>query len=127
MPVLVTNGVEISVSTEFRPMESNIKNEHFVFRYSIRITNKNSFPVTLLKRRWQIFDSIGTVNIVKGDGVIGKTPTIEPGNSYKYQSWSHLKSEVGEMDGSYLMQKESGETFWVDIPIFELIFPGKLN
>ncbi len=127
MPILVTKGVEIRVVTAFSRQDSNILNERFVFRYHVTITNKNPFAIRLLKRKWQIFDSVGTINIVQGDGVIGKTPRIEPGQSYEYSSWSHIKTEVGEMQGTYLMEKDTGENFWVAIPVFQLIYPGKLN
>ncbi|HHB78954.1 MAG TPA: Co2+/Mg2+ efflux protein ApaG [Saprospiraceae bacterium] len=127
MPILVTKGVEIKVVTSFSVRDSDIMGEQFVFRYTVRITNRNSFAIKLLKRRWQIFDSLGMMNIVHGDGVIGQNPIIEPGASYEYSSWSRIKSEIGEMQGAYLMEKDSGDTFWVDIPIFELIYPGKLN
>ena len=127
MPILVTKGVEIKVVTAFNRQDSNLIDEQFVFQYHVTITNKNSFSIRLLKRKWQIFDSVGTINIVQGDGVIGKTPLIEPGQSYEYSSWSHIKTEVGEMQGAYMMEKESGDTFWVAIPVFPLIYPGKLN
>ena len=127
MPILVTKGVEIKVVSAFSLPDSNIMNERFVFRYHVTITNKNSFSIRLLQRKWQIFDSVGSINVVHGDGVVGKTPLIEPGQSYAYSSWSHLKTEVGEMQGAYLMEKESGDTFWVAIPVFQLIYPGRLN
>lgn len=127
MPILVTKGVEIEVATSFNREDSNVMNEQFVFRYFVSITNKNSFPIKLLKRKWKIFDSFGVINVVQGDGVIGRTPLIAPDGIYEYSSWSLMKSEVGEMKGSYLMEKESGETFWVDIPVFQLIYPGRLN
>ena len=127
MPILVTKGVEIEVATSFSSKDSNVMNEQFVFRYFVSITNKNSFAIKLLKRKWKIFDSFGVINVVQGDGVIGRTPLIAPDGIYEYSSWSLMKSEVGEMKGSYLMEKESGETFWVDIPVFQLIYPGRLN
>jgi len=127
MPILVTKGVEIKVAVSFSSKESNVMNEQFVFRYFVSITNKNSFAIKLLKRKWKIFDSFGVINVVQGDGVIGRTPLIAPDGIYEYSSWSLMKSEVGEMKGSYLMEKESGETFWVDIPVFQLIYPGRLN
>lgn len=127
MPTLVTNGIEIMVVPTFNYAESDILRERFVFRYTVRITNLNSFSVRLVKRKWLIFDSMGTIHEVQGDGVIGQQPLIEAGEVHQYDSWSFIKSEVGEMHGSYYMEKEDGETFWVDIPVFELIYPGKLN
>ena len=127
MPILVTNGIEIMVVPTFNSAESDILRERFVFGYTVRITNMNSFSVRLIKRKWLIFDSMGTIHEVQGDGVIGQQPLIDAGAVHQYESWAFIKSEVGEMHGSYYMEKEDGETFWVDIPAFELIYPGKLN
>ncbi len=127
MPTLVTNGIEIMVVPKFNPSESDVLLERFVFGYAVRITNLNTFAVRLLKRRWEIFDSLGTIHEVQGNGVIGQQPLIEPGQVHQYESWAFIKSEVGEMHGAYLMEKEDEDTFWVDIPAFELIYPGKLN
>ena len=127
MPTLVTKGIEIKVTPAFNASESDIMQERFVFGYTVRITNLNSFAVRLIKRKWSIFDSVGIIHEVQGDGVIGQQPLIDAGAVHEYESWAFIKSEMGEMHGAYFMEKEDGDSFWVDIPAFELIYPGKLN
>tara|TARA_R100001015_G_C4616780_1_gene172988 strand:+ start:1471 stop:1725 length:255 start_codon:yes stop_codon:yes gene_type:complete len=84
--------------------------------------------VQLLSRHWYIFDSNGEYNEVKGEGVIGLQPIIDPGKSHEYQSYCNLRSDIGMMWGSYLMKKLSNEKlFEVQIPEFHLITPNRLN
>ena len=89
----VTHGVEISVQTSFLPGESSIKHGHYFFMYEITIENKNEYAVQLLSRHWHIYDSNGDYREVKGEGVIGEQPVIEPGQRYTYRSGCNLASE----------------------------------
>lgn len=123
----ITNGVEVSVSVTFDQEESDIVHFRFVYVYEVTIANLNSFPVRLVSRKWEIFDSNGVVEEVEGEGVLGQTPLIDPQMKHTYQSWAVISSSLGKMKGSYLMRKSDGESFWVTIPAFELVFPAKLN
>lgn len=127
MPLSVTEGIEISVTARFEEHESNVRLEKYVYSYEVTITNTNNFPVRLTKRKWRIFDASGSISLVQGDGVIGLIPVIKPGEYHQYSSWSQVKSPLGTMSGSYLMEKEGGDSFWVEIPEFDLVFMGKLN
>ena len=96
--------------------------------YFITIENKSDFSVQLLRRHWDIFDSIGDKRVVDGDGVVGETPVLEPGQKFEYNSGCNLTSELGYMKGYYtLIKLTDGKEFNVDIPQFDLIVPAKLN
>lgn len=125
---LVTKGVKISVETFFQHEYSNAKENKYIFTYKIFIENNNPYSVQLLRRQWFIFDSNGTYREIEGEGVIGQQPIIEPGDAHTYLSWSQLETEMGQMYGTYQMINiENAKIFDVEIPIFQLIVPGKLN
>lgn len=117
----------ISVEATYDTRHSSPEKNKFVFRYKVHILNNNAIPVQLLRRKWFIFDSSGIVREVEGEGVIGKQPIIEPGNSYFYQSWSPLETPIGEMWGKYTFRAQNIGTFDVKIPNFRLEAKFKLN
>ena len=124
----ISEGITISVETYFQPEYSNAVNSEFMFAYRITIENNNSFPVKLLRRHWHIHDSNGTVREVEGEGVVGVQPQINPGDSYQYISGCNLKTEMGKMHGTYLIENiNNRKTFSVLIPAFEMTAPCKLN
>ncbi len=128
MVTAITHGVKISVETIYQDEHSNPANEHYMFAYRIEVENLSDFAIQLMRRKWFIFDSNGTVRDVEGEGVVGIQPVIEPGQSYAYVSGCNLKTDIGSMKGNYTMQRLVDETkFSVDIPEFELIVPYKLN
>lgn len=124
----ISGGVKIIVETYYQPEYSNPVVNEFMFAYKITIENKNDFPVKLLRRHWTIFDSNGSVKEVEGEGVVGVQPLIEPSQSYQYISGCNLKTEIGRMQGSYLLENTfNKKTFKVSIPSFILEAPVKLN
>ncbi|MGZ3863102.1 MAG: Co2+/Mg2+ efflux protein ApaG [Bacteroidia bacterium] len=124
----LTQGVEISVQTRFLPSESSIRHGHYFFMYDITIENKNEFSVQLLSRHWHIFDSNGEYREVKGEGVVGEQPFIEPGQKYNYRSGCNLATEIGKMQGSYKMIRLiDNKEFYAQIPEFNFVLPAKLN
>jgi ApaG protein len=124
----ISEGVEIIVETFFQPDYSNPVNHEFMFAYRIYIENHNKFAVKLLRRQWFIFDSNGERREVEGEGVVGIQPVIESGKSYQYVSGCNLKTEMGKMFGTYLMENlNTKTTFYVNIPAFEMITPYKNN
>ena len=128
MVTAITHGVKISVETIYQDEHSNPSNGHFMFAYRIEIENLSDYAVQLMRRKWTIFDSNGSVREVEGEGVVGVQPIIEPGENYAYVSGCNLKTEIGSMKGAYSMPRTVDETtFSVDIPEFELIVPYKLN
>ena len=124
----VTAGVKVSVLIEYQPSYSSPLQEHFVFTYRIRIENNSENTVQLLRRQWLIFDSNATVKEVEGEGVIGVKPVLEPGEVHEYISGCNLKTSIGKMQGTYLMERLiDGKQFHVEIPEFNLIVPYRLN
>lgn len=124
----ISEGVTISVETFFQPDYSNPVNSEYMFAYRVTIENSNTFPVQLLSRHWHIFDSNGSTREVEGEGVIGVQPLINPGEQYQYVSGCNLKTEMGKMSGTYLMENQNTKkTFEVNIPVFEMMVPFKLN
>jgi ApaG protein len=124
----ISQGIEVSIETFFQKDYSNPLQNEFMFAYRITIENHNAFPVKLLKRYWDVFDSNGEHRTVEGEGVVGVQPLIMPGKHYQYVSGCHLKSEIGKMNGYYTMENtENKDLIHVHIPSFKLVAPVKLN
>lgn len=118
----------MTVESFYQPDYSNPMNGEFMFAYRVTIENHNAFAIQLLRRHWHIFDSNTTKREVQGDGVVGLQPRIEPGERYQYISGCNLKSEMGRMQGSYVMKNLfSGNEFSVEIPVFQMTVPFKMN
>jgi ApaG protein len=124
----ISEGIKISVETYYQPDYSNPVNNEFMFAYKITIENNNSFAVKLLTRHWHIYDSNGSIREVEGEGVVGVQPQINPGELYQYISGCNLRTELGKMQGTYLMENMANKkTFTVIIPSFKMTTPFKLN
>jgi len=128
MTSIVTHGIEISVKTKYFALQSDPKSGHYFFVYEITIANKSEFTVQLLKRHWDITDAAGVKRMVDGEGVVGETPVIEPGESFSYNSGCDFTTEIGKMSGYYTMKKQvDSKEFNVLIPEFLMVLPAKLN
>ncbi|KAA5540167.1 Co2+/Mg2+ efflux protein ApaG [Adhaeribacter rhizoryzae] len=128
MGTTTTQGVKVTVTTNYLPDYSSPGQQHYVFAYKINIQNNSEFTVKLLRRHWYIHDSNGVVREVEGEGVVGQQPVLEPGEAHEYVSGCNLKSGIGKMRGTYLMERlVDGKQFNVVIPEFVLIVPYKLN
>jgi len=124
----VTNGIKVSVETEYQPEYSSPSQMHYVFTYRITIENGSEHTIQLLTRHWFIHDANSLVREVEGEGVVGQQPVIEPGQHHQYVSGCNLKSGIGKMYGTYLMEKIlDGQQFRVIIPEFTMILPFRLN
>ena len=122
METAITNGVKVSVRSKYESEYSNPGEDKFVFSYKVIIENLSDDPVQLLSRHWFIVDAYLNQREVKGEGVIGETPIIQPGKSHAYSSWSPLITEMGKMYGTYVMINLSNkDKFEVEIPTFKLI------
>ncbi|MBK7008968.1 MAG: Co2+/Mg2+ efflux protein ApaG [Saprospiraceae bacterium] len=116
-----TEGITVSVDPKFDGDITDAQDVKFIFTYTITVHNSLSHAVKLLSRKWDIFDSIGKHHMVEGEGVVGMQPEIAPGASFSYSSWCPLDSNLGTMQGSYLMENTvTGGTFEISIPRFEL-------
>lgn len=128
MVTAVTEGIKVSVKTKYQPYYSSVRQMNFVFAYEISIENNSQHTIQLLKRHWHIVDANGYKREVKGDGVIGVQPIIEPGQSHKYVSGCNLTTLLGKMYGAFLMERQlDGKRFEVDIPEFNLMTPFSQN
>jgi ApaG protein len=124
----ITQGILIQAQPEFNEAFSRADRNNYVFTYHIAIHNNTNVACKLLSRKWIIFDSIGVQTEVKGDGVIGEQPIIKPGEVFRYESYCTIKSEIGYMKGLYHMKRIDDHSFFdVQIPMFELIAPWRLN
>ena len=121
------SGIDINVETRYLEQQSDPRRKSYAFAYTITITNLREEPVKLLSRHWIITDESGQIEEVKGKGVIGKQPVIEPGGHFRYSSGAIIATEIGDMKGSYTMQSSNGETFEAPIPLFVLAMPHMLH
>ena len=119
--------IRIDVETSYLGEQSNPREQRYVFAYTITILNEGGQPATLLKRHWIITDANGGVKEVRGDGVVGEQPRLEPGQGFRYSSGAVLETPVGTMQGSYQMIDADGEPFEAPIPMFRLAMPGILQ
>lgn len=120
----ITNSVQITVEPSYLPDHSNPQTGHHVWAYSIEIVNLGAQSIQLLSRYWQITDAFGHLEEVRGPGVVGEQPIIEPGDSFHYTSGCPLDAPSGIMVGEYEMQTASGDLFKAKIPAFSLDIPG---
>ena len=122
MTTQTTSGVKISVESIYQSEYSNPENQHFMFAYRITIENQSEYTVQLMRRHWNIMDSIGSNKQVDGEGVVGEQPILAPGEVHQYVSGCNLKSEMVFMEGYYEMLRQfDNSTFHVHIPRLNLI------
>ncbi len=123
----LTRGIRILVRPEYLAADSQPENGHYLFAYHITIRNEGELTVQLDSRHWIITDGEGHVDEVRGPGVVGQHPRLEPGASFAYTSYCPLGTPVGTMQGSFRMVSDGGETFDARIAPFRLAVPGSLN
>ena len=121
IPNIKTNGFKVFAKSIYVSELSNLKKSEYFFAYLIRIVNESDMPATLMQRYWEITNSFGEKQIVKGDGVIGEPPTICPGKYHSSSSYCPLNTPYGFMNGHYEMENENGDTFNIQVPSFKLI------
>lgn len=121
----VTRNIEVSVEPFFLDDRSDPAENRYVWAYRITIANKSDQFVKLLSRHWKITDGAGRVELVKGPGVVGEQPELNPGDSFQYTSGCPLTTPSGIMVGHYTMQDQAGRTFEVQIPAFSLDIPSQ--
>ena len=124
----VTNGIKISVKTNFEGTCYRNDRVFFSFSYSITIENQSNDSVQLVSRHWKIFDALKNLEIIEGEGVIGEKPVLAPKKSYTYQSYCNLTSPTGAMRGFFnMINFTNTSNFKVQIPSFQLTVPAILN
>ena len=118
-----TRAITITVEPYYLDEQSEPSEGHFVWAYHVRIENNGGKTVKLMTRHWRITDSLGNVQEIRGDGVIGEQPVLTPGESFEYTSGTPLGTPSGIMAGSYRMETDDGKSFDVVIPAFSLDSP----
>lgn len=120
----VTRAIAVSVDPFYVEEQSEPARNRWVFGYRVIIENRGLVPVQLISRHWRIMDGLGRMVEVKGDGVVGEQPLLEPGERFEYTSGTPLPTPSGIMSGTYQMQGADGLWFDVEIPAFSLDAPG---
>jgi ApaG protein len=122
-----TRGVRVEVRTTYVPERSSPAESQYFFAYRIRISNLGEETVQLLSRHWIISDGEGNTEHVRGPGVVGEQPVLEPGEAFEYTSFCPLPTPIGSMQGTYQMVTAGGSAFEAEIAPFSLAVPTALN
>jgi len=127
MSEAVTRGVRVTVESQYISERSSPDHNYHLFAYHVTIRNEGHVPVQLISRHWIITDGTGRVQEVRGPGVVGEQPRLQPGEEFEYTSACPLPTEVGSMHGTYQMVTDSGEPFDARIAPFTLARPNTMN
>ena len=119
--------IEVSPMPQFIPEQSDPENDRYIFAYTITIRNIGEVPAQLVSRHWIITDGNNEIQEVRGLGVVGQQPLLQPGESFQYTSGSSLTTPIGTMKGTYQMVAEDGTHFEAEIPEFVLATPRALH
>jgi ApaG protein len=119
----ITQGVSVSVTPQFLEDQSDPEADSFVWAYTIVVANESDRQVQLMSRHWIITDGRGHVEHVRGPGVVGEQPILDPGDAFEYTSGCPLRTPSGFMRGTYQMVDEAGAAFDVTVPAFSLDSP----
>ena len=122
-----TRGVRVTVECELDPGRSAPEQSHWFFLYTVTISNESDETVQLVSRHWIITNGDGDVEEVRGPGVVGQQPVLEPGQSFRYTSGCPLPTAYGFMRGTYQMVTSRGDDFEAEIADFELSEPYSIN
>jgi ApaG protein len=122
-----TRGVRVEVQSSYVPERSAPAQGHYFFAYRIKVSNVGDETVQLVSRHWVITDGNGRVEHVRGPGVVGEQPVLEPGEAFEYTSFCPLPTPIGSMHGTYQMVTSDGARFDAEIAPFSLAVPSALN
>ena len=117
----------VAVETAYIAEQSDVEQNRYVFSYTITITNTGSMSAQLISRHWVITDATGSIQEVRGLGVVGVQPLLKPGEHFQYTSGSVINTPVGTMHGTYHMTAEDGTQFDALIAPFTLSMPRVLH
>jgi ApaG protein len=123
----VTRDIRVRVRAQYAPSQSEPAGQYWSFLYTVRISNLGRQTVQLISRHWIITDGTGRVEEVRGPGVIGEQPVIEPGHAFEYTSRCPLRTPFGSMEGTYQMVDQHGDSFDVRIAPFTLTAPHTVH
>jgi ApaG protein len=123
----LTNGILVTVKSEYLAERSAPGAHRFAFAYTVQIRNQGDETAQLRSRHWLITDARGEVQEVRGDGVVGAQPVLAPGESFEYTSWCVIATSTGSMRGTYQMVSARGTPFDAEVAPFRLAMPHSLN
>lgn len=123
----ITDGIRVTVTSRYLPEQSVPRAHRYVWAYTVRIVNEGVSPARLVSRHWIITDSRGKIEEVKGPGVVGEQPHLQPGASFQYTSGCMLATSRGTMRGTYQMVRDEGSEFDAEVAQFALELPTSLN
>ena len=126
MYIKTTRSIKITVTPAYLADQSDPQGQHYAWSYTIQLENLGHETVQLINRYWHITDAQGSVQEVRGAGVVGEQPILTPGDHYHYTSGAALRTPSGIMVGNYEMETDSGERFLIDIPAFSLDSPDQV-
>jgi ApaG protein len=127
MSSALTRGILVTVRSEYMPERSSAAAKQYAFAYTVNIANQGTETAQLKSRHWVISDSFGTVQEVRGEGVVGAQPVLRPGEEFEYTSWCVIATPSGSMRGTYQMITTDGDRFDAEIAAFALSPPQLLN
>jgi len=111
---------QVQVRPRYLAQQSNPSENLYFFAYTITIRNTGRVAAQLIARSWNVNDANGHTEKVKGLGVVGHQPLLQPGEQFEYTSSTRLRTPTGTMHGSYFCVTEDGDRFEVDVPMFVL-------
>lgn len=117
----------VSVIPQYLPAQSDPQHGVYAYSYTVTVINIGRIAAQLIARHWIITDASGKVEEVRGLGVVGQQPLLEPGEAFEYTSWAQLATPTGSMRGSYFCVAEDGTRFEATIPEFALVQPRSLH
>jgi len=120
-------AIEVNAATQYLADQSDESAGRYVFAYTITLRNTGNVAAQLISRHWVITDAQGRVQEVRGLGVVGEQPRLEPGQSFQYTSGTAIATAVGTMKGAYQMVAADGTRFEARIPEFTLSVPRMLH
>lgn len=122
-----TRGILVTVRSQYIPEKSSTAARQYAFAYTVNIANRGEVTAQLESRHWIITDAEGDVQEVRGEGVVGAQPVLQPGEEFEYTSWCMIATPVGTMRGSYQMVTAEGDRFDAEIAPFKLTPAALLN
>jgi ApaG protein len=127
MSSALTRGILVTVRSQYIPERSSDRERQYAFAYTVKIANQGTVTTQLKSRHWIITDATGSMQEVRGEGVVGVQPVLAPGEEFEYTSWCLIATPNGSMRGSYQMVTSDGESFDAEIAAFGLNQPVMLN
>jgi ApaG protein len=127
MSSTTTDGIRVTFRPSYWPERSSPESGQFAFMYTVEIANLGKEPAQLRSRHWIITDANGRTEEVRGLGVVGKQPRLEPGERFEYTSWAMLRTPFGTMRGSYFMVRPNGQGFEAKVAESALTQPNALH